>query len=301
MLYRVTATPSLRLRESAPYGRILANMPAGAIVRGEPTDNPAWLSVTYTPPNGLPIAGVAMTLHTALLPAFPLAFDFPVGTEEERAAAISTWPGAWTDATGYAKLYDLRGEKHFHTGADLNLNMPSWDSDRGLPVLSIAAGTVTYAGILSLSWGNTIVIRHDFPNGARCYSRYSALADGPGGHALAVATGDQVTRSQPIGAIGSHKPGEPHHLHFDISLTDVLAISPGDWPGPDWTRVVADYVDPLAFLRIHKAIPSTPDDGRPLDPTFAARLDDLDRTAEELASAAARHRQALAALKEFCL
>lgn len=300
-LYRVTAAPSLRLRESAPYGRILANMPAGAIVRGQPAADPAWLAVTYTPPNGLPLDGFAMTQYTALLPAFPLAFDFPVGAEEERAAALDDWPGEWTDATGYARLYNLRGEMHYHTGADLNLNVPAWDADRGRPVLAVAAGTVAFAGALSQSWGQTIVIRHDFPNGARCFSRYSALA------ALAVAAGDQVARSQPIATIGSHKPGEPHHLHFDISLTGVLAVSPGDWPGADWSRVVADYVAPLPFILAHKALPGAPDDGRELDPTFAALVADVETTAEELAQATTAfnyamttHRQAVHALREWC-
>jgi DNA invertase Pin-like site-specific DNA recombinase len=73
-----------------------------------------------------------------------------------------------------------------------------------------------------------------------------------------VAFGETVTRGQPIGTIGSHRPGEPNHLHFDISPTAVLATNPGDWPGLTWSRIVRDYLDPLSFILAHRARHETP-------------------------------------------
>jgi hypothetical protein len=73
-----------------------------------------------------------------------------------------------------------------------------------------------------------------------------------------VAFGETVTRGQPIGTIGSHRPGEPNHLHFDISPTAVLATNPGDWPGLTWSRIVRDYLDPLSFILAHRARRETP-------------------------------------------
>jgi WD40 repeat protein len=71
-------------------------------------------------------------------------FDAPVGTAEERAAPMEDdrcWPGAWFDSTGFLTRYNLG----YYTGADLNLNIPSYNSDHNAPVYAIGDGTVIYA------------------------------------------------------------------------------------------------------------------------------------------------------------
>ena len=93
-------------------------------------------------------------------PAASRGFDPPVGKEAERRSA-QVWPGAWIDATGHNTLYtDSAGKAAFHTGADLNLNSPAFDSDAGAPVFAVASGVVTFAGSTSV-WGNVVIIQHD--------------------------------------------------------------------------------------------------------------------------------------------
>lgn len=175
-------------------------------------------------------------------------FDPPVGTEEERRAA-DLWPGDWTDANTFGNYYRLRDSYYYHTGADLNLNEPAWDSDRGKPVFAAASGDVTFAG-RRRHWGNVIVICHDplEPGGSVVYSRYAHLGR------LDVRRGQRVQRGQQIGTVGQDEYGGPFHLHFDISPTEVLYNDPGDWPGLDRRRLFRDYVDPGKFISENRPV-----------------------------------------------
>ena len=181
-------------------------------------------------------------------PGQPLAdgFDSPVGTEEERRAA-DLWPGHWCDATCFKTLYtDSSGKPALHTGADLNLNVPDWDSDAGAAVYAVASGVVIFAGNRPV-WGNIVIIKHDplDDNGDFVYSRSAHLAS------MSVEAGQRVRRGQELGRIG-HPAGGPNHLHFDISCTPALLANPGDWPKLDLPRLLLHYVDPLTFIREHR-------------------------------------------------
>jgi murein DD-endopeptidase MepM/ murein hydrolase activator NlpD len=169
-------------------------------------------------------------------------FDAPIGTQEERRAA-SLWPGDWYDANPFANYYRLRDSFYYHTGADLNLNVPHYDSDRGKPVYAAASGTVIFAG-RKRDWGNIVVIRHDplEVGGPSVYSRSAHLGQ------VDVEAGQRVQRGQLLGNVGRDEHGGPYHLHFDISPTEVLYNNAGDWPGLDRRRVLRDYVDPKAFI-----------------------------------------------------
>jgi murein DD-endopeptidase MepM/ murein hydrolase activator NlpD len=173
-------------------------------------------------------------------------FDAPVGTREERRAP-DLWPGEWTDANPFGNYYRLRDNHYYHTGSDLNLNKPAWDSDRGQPVYAVASGTVTFAGRMR-NWGNMVVIRHDplEPDDPSVYSRSAHLGR------LDVERGQRVQRGQQIGTIGQDEYGGPFHLHFDISPTEVLFNNPGDWPALDRRRIYRDYVDPREFIAQHR-------------------------------------------------
>jgi murein DD-endopeptidase MepM/ murein hydrolase activator NlpD len=182
-------------------------------------------------------------------PGRPLAdgFDAPVGTEAERRST-EVWPGKWFDASPYDQQYlDSTGSAAFHTGADLNLNDPVWDSDANAPVYAPASGEVTFAGQRSV-WGNIVIIRHDplQPGGDGVCSRSAHLAT------VGVAAGQRVQRGQQIGCIG-HPAGGPNHLHFDISPTKALLLNPGDWPGLDRPRLHLHYLNPLTFIQQHRA------------------------------------------------
>lgn len=198
-------------------------------------------------------AKVAALIHSSLVEevAAPPAtgadgFDAPVGTAAERSSS-QIWPGRWIDANPFMNLYEIRPDVfHYHTGADLNLNYPTWDSDRFKPVFAAADGRVTHAGELSGSWGNVVVIRHGLTDGQTVYSRYSHL------DTTSVSEGEEVKRGRQIGAIGRPPPDGAYHLHFDISTSDILATNPGHWPGADRQAVADNYTDPGQFIDDHR-------------------------------------------------
>lgn len=167
-------------------------------------------------------------------------FDSPVGTVAERMTD-NVPPGAWIDSNPYGSRYtDSAGNAALHTGADLNLNSPAWDSDKGAPVHACADGTVRYAGRLSFAWSNIVIVEHQF-----AVSRYAHLA------IMTVHIGQMVKRGDLIGTIG-RPGGGPNHLHFDISLTKKLIIAPGDWPSLNAIRLRQDYVAPLEFIKANR-------------------------------------------------
>lgn len=179
-----------------------------------------------------------------------IRFQSPVGTEAERSSR-DIWPGGWTDATGYLKKYG----HGIHTGADLNWNSPKWNADKHQPVYAIGRGTVTYAQLYSRKlWGKIVVIYHGIVDGKPLFSRYAHL------HTIDVFAEQTVTAGLQIGTIGdgeglfTPKPGwEGHHLHFDISTSEVLRKEPQNWPAPnsnpDPRLVMQHYVDPRKWLR----------------------------------------------------
>lgn len=174
--------------------------------------------------------------------------DSPIGTEWERRGG-KVWPGEWTDATGYARWYgDSAGNGAYHTGADLNLNKPRFNLDRGAPVYAIASGVVTWAARWGNVWRNIIIVEHDpLPDGSRIYSRYAHVEN------IIVGVGQRVERGQQICAVGmSGGPGANYHLHLDISHTDILKKKPGHWPGANRAEVLQHYVDPRAFIEAHR-------------------------------------------------
>ena len=161
------------------------------------------------------------------------AYASPVGTDEERASG-EIWPGEWVDATGYLTWYF---DKWWHTGADLNLNEPTFDADAHAPVYAIGDGEV-YAVRQYSGWDNVICIRH-----VDCLSRYGHVEN------ICVSEGQVVKLGEQIANIGNADGGYPYHLHFDIARPDArMARYPGDWPGADKERVLRDYNDPRQFL-----------------------------------------------------
>lgn len=169
-----------------------------------------------------------------------LKFRSPVGDDVDKL-----WPGEWFDATGYMTKYN--GDQ-YHTGADLNLNDPSWNSDKGLNVYAAARGVVTYSKLRSDGWGNLIVIEHVDPCSGLvvAYTRYAHLFD------KTVTEGDEVKYGQIIGHIGG-TGGWTEHLHFDVSETNVLKARPNHWPGAAAGLVYDNYSDPKAFIEAHRA------------------------------------------------
>ncbi len=171
-------------------------------------------------------------------------YDVPIGTAAERAAA-EVWPGKWFDATGFARLYRQgTSSQAYHTGADMNLNSPYWDSDKHSPISAAAAGVVTYANRVA-GWGNIIVIRHDplITTGQVLYGRYAHV------ESMKVKVGDRVVRGQQICTVGNGEGLYAYHLHFDLSPTSILSTQPWHWPGMNRDLLLQHYIDPQDFIK----------------------------------------------------
>lgn len=170
-------------------------------------------------------------------------FHAPVGTQQERDSGEYP-PGNWIDANPYGNYYEnpSTGNSSYHTGSDLNLNVPYWDADRGADVYAAADGVVSYAFAKPV-WGNILVVRHNY-RGEELFTRYAHL------DTMDVRAGDFVSRGQKIGTIGRDALGGPAHLHFDIGKpgSTVMGEKPWDWPGNDLGFLFENYVDPRAFI-----------------------------------------------------
>lgn len=179
------------------------------------------------------------------VPAGGPGFDAPMGTAQERAG-VKIWPGDWEDANPYLHKY-FAG---YHTGADLNLNKPVHNSDKGKPVYAAADGEVTFAEVVAGStWNGLVVIQHPpLPDGRPVYTRYGHLEN------LLIKAGDTVHRGQQIAQVGQYlDPKYPnYHLHFDISMTNILKSNPRHWPKFDLNSVKVNYVDPKKFIEQHR-------------------------------------------------
>ena len=160
----------------------------------------------------------------------------PVGTDAERVTS-KIWPGEWIDANGYCRWYYTGTHYAWHTGADLNLNLPSYDKDAHAPIHSIADGEV-YAIRQYSGWDWIICIEHE-----GVLSRYAHVEN------IQVTEGQKVTAHQYIANIGNAGGNYPYHLHFDIANLDArMREVPGDWPRENKSRVLNEYLDPKLFL-----------------------------------------------------
>lgn len=173
-------------------------------------------------------------------------YDSPVGTSEQRRGT-DMWPAGWRDATPFAKLYFIgTPSEAYHTGADLNFGRPY--EDKGMACYACASGVVTLAARMGV-WGNLVVIRHDplyVPSGQIIYSRYAHVQN------IRVEVGDRVARGQRICEVGDAFGRFVPHLHFDLSATTILETRPSNWPTLDYDLLVANYIDPLDWIRRHR-------------------------------------------------
>lgn len=183
------------------------------------------------------------TVNISISPAEPTMYRrnyySPIGTQEEREE-LRIWPGKWVNVNGYLRWYYTGSHWAWHTGADLNLNEPKFDSDAHAPIYSIAEGEV-YAVLALSGWGTVICIEH-----AEVLSRYAHVEN------VQVRQGQTVTSQTHLANIGNAGGNFPYHLHFDVAKLDSrMGRVPGDWPRENKTRVTSDYLDPEIFLKEH--------------------------------------------------
>lgn len=175
-----------------------------------------------------------------------IPFQAPVGTIEERASGI-VWPGAWIDVSPFARRYRIGSSAEaFHTGADLNLNTPTWDADRHSAIYAVAVGDVVNVVTLPV-WGNIIITYHPYhdDNGFRfLYCRYAHVEN------IQVRKGQALKMGDYIADVGNANGGQPFHLHFDVSdKSQLLRLSPGDWPKLRYQYLLDHYSDPRLTLQ----------------------------------------------------
>ena len=161
--------------------------------------------------------------------------------------------GQWYDANPFENNYNLNGVMALHTGADLNL--PN-DADKGQPIRAVANGVILFADrIIGSSWGNLIIQESILPDGSKVWFRY-AHSD-----PMQVKAGDIVTIGQHLSDVSNAFGLMPYHLHFDVSLSGVLAQGYDgavDWPGERRTYLEANYTDPYKWLLSHmESVPVT--------------------------------------------
>ncbi len=131
----------------------------------------------------------------------PLAdvFTPPMGAEN----------GAFTYvAQGYGDVNAARGGKH--SGLDIN-GIGGENTDKGMPVRSVACGLLVYAGEPSPEWGNVVVLLHRLPDGRFIQSLYAHLD-----FVEEYPAGSIIGRGERIGSVGTAHGNYLAHLHFEM-------------------------------------------------------------------------------------
>ena len=131
----------------------------------------------------------------------------------------------------------------FHTGADAETT--SAEAKMDVPVFSIAAGTVVFAGHVN-GYGGVIMIKHTI-NGEKILTLYGHLRIS----SFKVKVGSNVTAGQPVAVLGtgysSETDGERKHLHFGIIRGWTIT-----YKGYVTTKsALSGWEDPVAWLQAH--------------------------------------------------
>lgn len=139
------------------------------------------------------------------------------------AVSAGSWTkpanGTFTSGYGY-RIHPIYGQGKMHYGVD-------FANSTGTPVVSAADGVVSYASPLS-TYGNVIMVTHSI-DGQIFTSLYAHLSS------IKVGVGQEVSKGQLIGAIGTTGNSTGPHLHFEIHI--------GTWSG-----MANNSVNPLRYV-----------------------------------------------------
>ncbi|ALJ20907.1 MULTISPECIES: M23 family metallopeptidase [unclassified Microbacterium] len=112
--------------------------------------------------------------------------------------------GSYTRTSQFGPRVDpITGVASFHSGTD-------WATPDGTPIVALADGVVTYAGMLG-GFSGQITIEHTI-GGEKVATKYIHMW----AHGIHVAAGDRVTAGQHIGDVGSSGHSTGPHLHFQV-------------------------------------------------------------------------------------
>jgi len=127
----------------------------------------------------------------------------------ERGYTPSIWPVAGTLEGGFGGRRNPFGGPgyEFHTGQDIEAPM-------GTPVVSGASGKVSFVGWQN-GYGQLVIVDH----GGGLSTRYGHLSH------IDVALGQQVSRGEFLGKVGSTGRSTGPHLHYEVRIND-QAVDP---------------------------------------------------------------------------
>jgi len=121
------------------------------------------------------------------------------------ADAPSMWPLEGRVASSFGQRLDpIGGEGEFHAGLDI-------DAPYGTPIRAAGDGDVTLASLGFTGYGHEVVLDH----GHGLTTIYGHMS------ALAVMTGQHVTRGQVIGYVGQTGHATGPHLHYEVRVHNV--------------------------------------------------------------------------------
>lgn len=144
-------------------------------------------------------AAIARELYGTGSGYFAGVMKFPVPGFEQTPTGGS--------AFGY-RMHPILGYKKLHTGIDIGGRAVGRNID-GAPIVAAADGKVIYAGYRG-GYGNTIMIDH----GNGVVTLYAHQRSG----GFKVSNGQEVTRGQGIGTVGSTGLSTGPHLHFEVRI-----------------------------------------------------------------------------------
>jgi murein DD-endopeptidase MepM/ murein hydrolase activator NlpD len=160
-----------------------------------------------------------------------------------RTAEGFTLPIAPPEGAGFYKSRGFRAGGHL--GEDW---VTDGGSDKGLgrPVYAIGNGVVVLARDVRVAWGNVVVIRHSWIE-----NRQLKFADSLYAHLdrISVREGQQISKGQQVGTIGTNHGMYPPHLHFEIHRD--LSIGVNHAAG---TRDLRSYWLPTEFIMARRQL-----------------------------------------------
>ncbi len=120
-------------------------------------------------------------------------------------ATPSIWPVAgWLTSSFGNRRDPFSGGRDFHPGLDISANY-------GEPVLAPAAGVITNASVTG-NYGNLVVIDHGFG----IVTKYGHLSR------FGVMNGQEISRGDVLGYVGSSGRSTSPHLHYEIWINDKI-------------------------------------------------------------------------------
>jgi murein DD-endopeptidase MepM/ murein hydrolase activator NlpD len=167
----------------------------------------------------------------------------PGGKTSVRVADGFDLPVGKPNGEGY---YMSRGFLSYHPGEDWN-GVRGGNTDLGDPVYAIGNGYVTFAHDARMGWGNVVILRHAYVDRGKLQtidSMYAHL------DTILVRKGQQVTRGQKIGTIGTNRGMYTAHLHYEIRKNLFIGINRSSF-----ARDLTNYHRPGQFISQRRKLP----------------------------------------------